>query len=129
RMAAMAATGLAEIVALAEPDESAAAEALKLAPEAARVPDLAALLATDCDAVVIATPSAAHAAQSIAALRAGKAVFCQKPLGRTAPEVEAVVQAARAADRLLGVDLSYRHTAAMQAIRPLLAAGALGHVF
>jgi predicted dehydrogenase len=44
-------------------------------------------------------------------------VFCQKPLGRTAAEVEAVLAAARRADRLLGVDLSYRHTAAMQAIR------------
>ena len=70
--------------------------------------------------MVIATPSAAHADQSIAALNAGKAVFCQKPLGRTGPEVAEVVAAARRADRLLGVDLSYRHTAAMAAIRPLL---------
>ncbi|MRX51908.1 gfo/Idh/MocA family oxidoreductase [Paracoccus sp. S-4012] len=128
-MAAMAATGLAEIVAVAEPDEPAAAEALKLAPGAARVAGLEALLATGCDAVVIATPSAAHAEQSISALKAGKAVFCQKPLGRTAAEVSAVVEAAREADRLLGVDLSYRHTAAMEAIRPLMAGGALGHVF
>lgn len=129
RMAALAATGLAEIVAVAEPDEAAAAEALKLAPGAARVTSCQALLDAGVDAVVIATPSAAHAEQSIAALNAGKAVFCQKPLGRTAAEVAAVVEAARDADRLLGVDLSYRHTAAMQAIRPLLADAALGHVF
>src|SRR5947209_13158173 len=40
------------------------------------------ILATDADAVVIATPSAFHAEQAIAALERGKAVFCQKPLGR-----------------------------------------------
>ncbi len=128
-MAALAATGLAQIVAVAEPDDASAAEALALAPGARRVDGLDALLGPDIDAVVIATPSAAHAAQSIAALDAGKAVFCQKPLGRTAPEVAAVVAAARRADRLLGVDLSYRHTAGMVAIRRLLAERALGHVF
>lgn len=129
RMSALAATGLAEIVAVAEPDDTCAAEALALAPGARRVDGLDALLREDIDAVVIATPSAAHAEQSIAALNAGKAVFCQKPLGRTGPEVAQVVEAARRADRLLGVDLSYRQTAAMGAIRPLLDADALGHVF
>lgn len=129
RMAALAATGLAEIVAVAEPDDTGAAEALKLAPGARRVDGLDALLRENIDAVVIATPSAAHAEQSIAALDAGKAVFCQKPLGRTGPEVAQVVEAARRADRLLGVDLSYRQTAAMGAIRPLLDGRAFGHVF
>ncbi|MFC3168013.1 Gfo/Idh/MocA family oxidoreductase [Paracoccus fontiphilus] len=129
RMAALAGTGLAEIVAVAEPDDTGAAEALALAPGARRVDGLDALLAADIDAVVIATPSAAHAQQSIAALEAGKAVFCQKPLGRTGPEVAAVIKAAEKADRLLGVDLSYRHTAGVAAIRPLLEGGALGHVF
>src|ERR1041385_7516203 len=71
-----------------------------------------ALLRSDADAVVIATPSALHAEQAIAALNAGKSVFCQKPLGRNAAETRRVVDAARANDRLLGVDLSYRHTPA-----------------
>jgi predicted dehydrogenase len=79
--------------------------------------------------VVIATPSALHAEQAIAALEAGAAVFCQKPLGRTAAEAQAVVEAARAADRLLGVDLSYRFTEGMRRIRELIAAGELGRIF
>ncbi len=45
------------------------------------------------------------------------AVFCQKPLARTAAENARIVAAARSADRLLGVDFSYRHTQAMQRIR------------
>jgi predicted dehydrogenase len=87
------------------------------------------MLKLDLDGVVIATPSALHAEQSIEALNSGVAVFCQKPLGRTAPEARAVVDAARAADRLLGVDLSYRTTAAMQAIAELVHGGVLGRLF
>jgi predicted dehydrogenase len=85
-----------------------------------------ALLERDLDGVVIATPSAGHAGQAIAALERGLAVFCQKPLARTGEEARSVVAAARAADRLLDVDLCYRRTAAMGAIRPLVAGGGGG---
>lgn len=129
RMQAMLATGAIEAAGVAEPHDEAAAEAMAMAPGARRVDDLAGLLDAGVDGVVIASPSALHAEQTIAALEAGVAVFCQKPLGRTAGEVEAAVAAARAADRLLAVDLSYRHTAGMAAIRPLIADGALGRVF
>jgi predicted dehydrogenase len=87
------------------------------------------LLESGVDGIVIATPSALHAEQCIEAFEVGCAVFCQKPLGRNAAEVEAVLEAARRADRLLGVDLSYRHTAAMQAICERIRSGELGQVF
>jgi predicted dehydrogenase len=80
------------------------------------------LLEHDLDGVVIATPTALHAEHAIAALEAGVAVFCQKPLARTAGEAAAVVEAAQAADRLLGVDLCYRRTAAAEAVRAEIAA-------
>ena len=86
------------------------------------------ILAVGVDGVAIATPSALHAEQSIRALDHGVAVFCQKPLGRTANEAQAVVDAARAADRLLCVDLSYRFTDGMRRIRELVRSGALGRV-
>ena len=129
RMEAMLASGAVEAVAISDPSADCAAEAARLAPEARIVGSLDAMLALDLDGVVIATPSALHAEQAIRALGAGKAVFCQKPLGRTAAETQAVVDAARRADRLLGVDLSYRHTAAMQAIAAHLRSGALGTLF
>ena len=78
------------------------------------------LLGSDAAGIVIATPSAMHAEQAIAALERGKAVFCQKPLGRNAAETRRVVDAARAHDRLLGVDLSYRYTDAMRAVKDLI---------
>ena len=129
RMAAMLDTGLIEAVGIADPSPEMRAEALKLAPEARVVDDLDGLLGLGLDGVVIATPSALHAAQSIQALDAGVAVFCQKPLGRDAAEAAQVVDAARRADRLLSVDFSYRFTAAMTAIAPLVRDGALGQVF
>ena len=129
RMAAMLETGAVEAAAIADPSPECAAEAALLAPAAAIVPDLAAMLELGLDGVVIATPSALHAEQSIAALQAGAAVFCQKPLGRTAAEARAVVDAARAADRLLAVDLSYRFTEGMRRIRELVVSGDLGSVY
>ena len=95
-----------------------------------RILDREAKLEVHGNAAVIATPSALHADQCIAAFDRGVAVFCQKPLGRNASEVRAVLDAAARADRLLGgVDLSYRHTAAMQSIRERIGAGDLGKVF
>lgn len=129
RMEAMLATGDAEAVAICDPDEEMAAKAQELAPDAELMESLDELLARAPDGVVIATPSALHARQCIQAFEAGAAVFCQKPLGRAAAEVQAVLEAARNANRLLGVDLSYRHTAAMQAIREVIRAGTLGRVF
>jgi predicted dehydrogenase len=106
-----------------------AEEARKLTESAAVVPSFEALLQHGLDGVVIATPSALHAKQAIEALNRGIAVFCQKPLGRSKEEVAAVIAAARSADRLLDVDLSYRHTAGMRRIRDIIRAGELGKVF
>ncbi|MFC0385752.1 Gfo/Idh/MocA family protein [Muricoccus vinaceus] len=129
RMAAILASGAAEAVGIADPSPEMAAEAAKLAPEARVVVGIDDLLALRPDGIVIATPSALHAAQSIQALEAGAAVFCQKPLGRSAEETRAVVDAARRADRLLSVDLSYRHTEAMRRIRELVRSGEIGRPY
>jgi predicted dehydrogenase len=128
RMEAMLRTGAVEAAAYVDPSDEMAAEAAKLAPEAERADSLDALLALGLDGLVIATPSAAHAEQSIRALERGIAVFCQKPLGRSEEEVRAVVDAARRADRLLAVDLSYRFTEGARRIRELVQRGELGRV-
>jgi predicted dehydrogenase len=129
RMEAMLATGEAKAVAICDPNAEMAASAQETAPDAEIVASFEELLACEPDGVVIATPSALHAEQCIRAFEMGAAVFCQKPLGRTGAEVQAVLDAARAADRLLGVDLSYRYTSAMQAIRQRIRSGELGQVF
>ncbi len=129
RLQALAATGAADLVAVAEPDPRRRQQALAWIDGAQEFSDLESLLAMQLDGVVIATPSALHAEQAIQALQRGVSVFCQKPLGRNVVETRSVVDAARIADRLLGVDLSYRHLSAVGALRALLAGGELGRVY
>lgn len=63
----------------------------------------------DIDAIVITTPPHLHAEMAIAALNAGKHVFCEKPLSRTVSEAEAMVNAAKAAKRVLKCGFNHRH--------------------
>ncbi|HUR95818.1 MAG TPA: Gfo/Idh/MocA family oxidoreductase [Gemmatimonadales bacterium] len=129
RLQAIAASGLAEISAIADPVAANAEAALTWAPAATVVAGLPELLGMELDGIVIATPSALHAEQAITALGLGYAVFCQKPLGRSAEETARVVEAARSADRLLEVDLSYRHLTGARLVRQLVQDGALGDVY
>jgi predicted dehydrogenase len=128
RLEAVVQSGQAEIVAVADVNPENAEAALTLG-SAKLVDSLEEMLDHDLDGVVIATPSALHAEQAMAALQRGVAVFCQKPLARTAGETGRVVAAARAADRLLAVDLSYRFVEGAQRIRNLVRSGELGQVY
>jgi predicted dehydrogenase len=129
RMEAIARDGAAEVALVAEPSQEAAASAIEAAPGSALADSFEALLDSPLDGIVIATPSALHAEQSVAALERGLAVFCQKPLARTGAETRRVVEAARGGDRLLGVDLSYRHIDGAREMRELARSGALGEIF
>ena len=120
----------ARVSSIVEPNVENAAEALKITENAKSETSYETMLQDETlDGVVIATPSALHASQSIAALKAGKAVFCQKPLGRTAEEVREVVKASAAADRLLAVDLSYRYVRAFQELHRLISNKEIGEVY
>ena len=121
RLEAIAATGAAEIAAVADP------RGCDL--DVPCLDSFEELLTYELDGLVIATPSALHTEQAIAALERGLAVFCQKPLGRDAGETRAVVEAARVANRLLGVDLSYRCTDAARRLREEVRSGSLGRIY
>ena len=128
RMQALSESGLATVAAVADPQEEALVAAAAAAPEAGKAQTLEELLEHELDGVVIATPSALHAEQAVVALERGLAVFCQKPLARDAAETRRVLTAAREADRLLGVDLSYRHVEALRAAHRVLAGGEIGRL-
>jgi predicted dehydrogenase len=131
RMEAVCSLGAATAAVIAEPDPELLAAALASAPGARPCRGLDELLelARELDGVVIATPSALHADQSLRALGAGLPVFCQKPLGRNAAEAREVVETARQSNLRLGVDLSYRFVEGARRIRELIAAGELGTVY
>jgi predicted dehydrogenase len=130
RMKAAAESGLADIALISDPSEDCLNEAGKIVPGCKAVASFEdAVAQPGIDAVVIATPSALHMQQSVTAFESGKAVFCQKPLGRNAEEVKAVVEAASRANRLLGADFSYRHTEAFKQIHSVIRSGELGKIF
>lgn len=129
RMESLISAQLGMAAAICDVEKTNADGALQVSPDAKMCDDLTSLLTKDVDGVVIATPSALHAKQSIECLQAGKAVFCQKPLGRNLNETRRIVDEARRADRLLGVDYSYRYTQGMQAIKRLVEEEAFGKVY
>jgi len=126
RMEALVREDLAQVAAVADPQPEALKAVAALAPRAERADGLEALLEHELDGIVIATPSALHTRQTTAALEHEVAVFCQKPLARDAEETRQVLEAARRNDRLLGVDLSYRHVEALRAAQTAVSDGEIG---
>lgn len=129
RLQAVAEQQIGDIRVVSDPNAGYAQEALQYAKGAKVVDSLSELIENDVDGVIIATPSALHASQSIDALAAGKAVFCQKPLGRDAAEVKGVVEKAQEKDVLLSVDFSYRFTNGIVALKSVLDSGELGDIY
>src|SRR3954454_18132203 len=62
----------------------------------------------DVTVVAIHTPNALHAEQAIAAARAGKHVFCDKPMATTAADAERIISACDKAGMKLGVNFHNR---------------------
>lgn len=129
RMQAALESGNVIVQAIADPSTEMRDAAGQLAAGARRVASMSELLEEELDGVVIATPSSLHAEQSLAFLDRGIPVFCQKPLGRNLAENRSVVERAEERGVLLGVDLSYRHTRALSAMRELVSSGELGDVY
>jgi predicted dehydrogenase len=87
------------IVALCDVDEEYAAETFARYPNAKKYRDFRKMLEKEknIDAVLVATPDHTHAIISMAAIKAGKHVYCEKPLAHTIYETRMVAQAAREA--------------------------------
>lgn len=81
---------------------------------------------SDVDAVLVLTPPHVHAEITLAALRAGKHVLCEKPLARTPAEAEAMVAAAAQGGLILKCGFNHRHHPAIAQAHALVAEGAIG---
>lgn len=81
---------------------------------------------TDVDSIIICTPPHVHAEISIAALKAGKNVLCEKPLCRTIKEAEDMLKTARETKRVLKCGFNHRHHPAIWEAKRLLDRGDLG---
>jgi predicted dehydrogenase len=88
----------ANIVALCDVDWDRAAESFKRFPDAKKYKSCIEMLdkeGKNIDAVIVATPDHMHAVASMAAMKRGKHVYCQKPLTRLVSEARAMTEAAR----------------------------------
>ena len=96
-------------------------------PAAKRYDTYAALMADpDVDAVYVATPHPWHAELSIAALRAGKHVLCEKPAGMNAAEVTAVTEVAAQQGRFFMEAFMYRCHPQIARVLEIIASGEIG---
>ena len=80
------------------------------------------------EAVSVCTANHAHAEVTIAALKAGKHVLCEKPMAVTLEECEAMVTAAKESGRYLMIGQNQRLAKAHAKARELIAQGAIGRV-
>jgi predicted dehydrogenase len=80
----------------------------------------------DIDTVIVCTPPHLHAEITIEALKAGKHVFCEKPIARTEDEARAMVEAAHRCERVLWCGFNHRYHPAVQQLRRWADDGVLG---
>jgi predicted dehydrogenase len=83
---------------------------------------------SDVDAVAVVTPHLFHEEMAVAALAAGKQVFCEKPLALTAAGAERILAAGAKTGAILGIGHERRYEPAMEEMRRLLEDGLLGRV-
>jgi predicted dehydrogenase len=122
-------SSLGEVVAIA----SRSAETARTAAERLGIPrwhgSYEALLSDpDVDAVYIPLPNHLHMEWTIAALRAGKHVLCEKPMALSAADAERMIAAAESSGRLLMEAFMYRHHPSWVALREVAASGRIGRL-
>jgi len=89
--------------------------------------DWEAVVASDeIDIVDIVTPPQFHLPIALAAIRAGKAVFCEKPLANSAADTLEMARVARESGVVTQVGFNYRHSPALTHLKELIDAGELG---
>ena len=83
----------------------------------------------DIEVVHVLTPNCAHAELSIAALKAGKHVMCEKPMAASYEEAKAMVAAAKESGKFLTIGYQTRSTTTHQYVRHMIENGDLGEVY
>lgn len=117
------------IVALCDVDETYLASAAAKFPGAKTYNDFRRLLdQKEIDAVVVATPDHTHAVATVAALRSGRHVYCEKPLTRTLSECRVVMETARKTKRVTQIGTQIHAGDNYRRVVELVKSGAIGPV-
>lgn len=124
---AIAANGTAELVAVHDP-VAAAADAIRSAYGCEVRTIEACAEADDIDAVLICTPTDLHAKQIAFFARAGKAVFCEKPVDLSVDRVRACLSVVEAEGATLMIGFHRRFDKDFKALKSVIAEGRIGNV-
>jgi predicted dehydrogenase len=117
-----------ELAGVADPVSEAARRAVAGAGATACT-DLGALLELPgLEAVIVSTPLPHHEAGVLAALQAGKHVLCEKPLGSSVESCRRMLEAARAAGRVLAVGFNHRYYPAIKFVKRVVDEGRIGTI-
>ncbi|MCC6821545.1 MAG: Gfo/Idh/MocA family oxidoreductase [Verrucomicrobia subdivision 3 bacterium] len=119
------------IVALCDVDSRRAAGTLEKFPAAKQFKDFRKMFAeaaASFDAVLVATPDHCHAVATMAALKHGKHVYCEKPLAHSVGEVRAVMKAAREAKVVTQLGNQGHSSGSIRDFVEWIQAGAIGQV-
>ena len=127
---ALGRTDAAQVAAICDVYEPFLKRAAASAPRAAATSEWRRLLdSLSTDAIVIATPTPTHRDLAIAALQAGKHVYCEAPLAATIDDARAIAGAARAASRtVFQAGLQGRSNALFRHVLQFVKSGVLGDV-
>ena len=83
---------------------------------------------SDVDVIYNPLPNSLHCEWTIAALRAGKHVLCEKPIASNAVEAEQMEQVAEETGMILGEAFHYRYHPLADRVREIISSGTLGHL-
>ena len=118
-----------KVVALCDVDERQLGAAAKLFPDAAKVSDFRSVMdRKDVDVVICATVDHWHVLVSMAAMRAGKDVYCEKPLTLTIDEGKRLVAAQKQTGRVLQTGSQQRSDKNFRLACELVRNGRIGRV-
>jgi predicted dehydrogenase len=125
RAAASRPDGAVAVRGVWDPSPAAMARLAEAFPQTPR-PDGVAALIEACDCVYVAAPPASHLDHARAALSAGKALFCEKPLAVDVDQARAFVRDAEAAGMRAAVNFPFASSPAVDQVEAWMADGTLG---
>jgi predicted dehydrogenase len=124
--------GRAEVAAVCdinEPRLKAAAERLHIPADRLYLDAAEMFAKADLDGVSIAVPNKFHAPLTLAAIKAGCHVLCEKPMAMTVKEAQTMLAAAKKARKNLMINFSYRFLDMSQALKQQVESGAIGDIY
>jgi predicted dehydrogenase len=120
----------ATVAAVADLDPKKLATLERRYPAIKRTPDFHELLRDpEIDAIAIATPVSSHFELGMAALKAGKHLWLEKPMTETSLQARKLVDEAERRKRVLIVDHTFIYTGAVRKMSEVISAGDLGRIY